>query len=276
MITSLLLSTLFLSAPEQVITRRPLDGPPSTDFRPPDWVEAIEPDVVLRGRPARLVVAGKDLEALKTIRIEPADGVRISAVTPLAPRGDAEVVAVDLVIAATAQPGERQVVLLVKPEIAGVTATRPGTDSELQRQIDKMFEEFAKEREQVEGGSIYINSHDIVVAGVSVAGDRVRVALTDAAGDFQTSVEPVRPRSSDELIVIRVGDDPLRSEARCGNQIFHGLLIAPEVTEQKGSSAVITATLGMAPTQGTCELRVRARDREGNTSQWFTTKINLR
>jgi hypothetical protein len=270
--TTLLVLLLTALQGQMTTTTKAAQAPPLPGSTVEGIVEA-DPDVVLRGRTVKIIVKGSDMAALKTLQVNPPEGIRLGVITPLPARPDGSAaVSVEL----------RTLTLIVAPTISTTSAARPGGAS-VPPEMQKLFEAVTKrETIPVEGGLLYINSHELTITKVDVerrAPFAVRIAVTDAEGDFQ----PSGPRTTstpqpDAISVLGSSSDLLISEARCGKDIFDSVVDDAVVRERQGSSVPIAGTLAASALEGAgpCELRVRVRDSAGNTSPWFKMKINLR
>jgi len=271
-----LLAALLLVAPTQTptLTRAPA-RPAAAALGTEPFAEA-EPDVVLRGRTLTIVVRGRDLESLKTLQLSPPGGVEIRSITPLPSRADqSAAVSVELAVAASAEPGERVLLLTVPPQISTSSATRPGDDSTA-RAMEAMVRTLVKDRTPpLETGSLYINSHELAVTAVTVGigeSREVRITVTDAVGDLRTPAT-----GSAGIVVVSGFSELLASEARCASDVIDGVLDEAEVKETGAGTVILVARLmHLPPVSGTCTLRVRVYDQAHNTSPWFTTKLTAR
>jgi hypothetical protein len=280
--TTLLVLLLTALQGQMTTTTKAAQAPPLPGSTVEGIVEA-DPDVVLRGRTVKIIVKGSDMAALKTLQVNPPEGIRLGVITPLPARPDGSAaVSVELHVDSSAEPGERTLTLIVAPTISTTSAARPGGAS-VPPEMQKLFEAVTKrETIPIEGGLLYINSHELTITKVDVerrAPFAVRIAVTDAEGDFQ----PSGPRTTstpqpDAISVLGASSDLLISEARCGKDIFDSVVDDAVVRERQGSSVPIAGTLAASALEGAgpCELRVRVRDSAGNTSPWFKMKINLR
>jgi hypothetical protein len=274
---------LLMAAPVQapVITRA-TPKQPETEASAEPFADA-EPDVVVRGRSVKLVVKGRDAASLKTLSVSPPEGVTLGAITPLPTRADGSAaVAVEVTVDAGASPGERALMLTAAPKISSSSSARPGNDSASKAMAAMMEALIRDQTKPAEAGVLYINSHEIVVSGVEVGkGPRreVRVIVTDTADDVESPASSggsVAPANG--IVVMSLNAELIRSEARCGNDVYDGVLDDARVTQTRIGSAVLVATLFTVPPHGpgSCTLRVRVHDTAGNTSPWFTSKLDLR
>lgn len=241
-----------------------------------------EPDVVLRGRSVKLVVRGRDTASLKTLQLSPPDGVTMGPITPLPSRSDGSAaVSVELQVDAAAQPGERALLLTITPTIMTSSGTRSGGDS-ASKAMDALLATVTKDQtETSEVGTLYINSHDIAIAGVAVSRDQpheVHIMVTDARNDLEEATPAGASAAPATGIVQLRFSDLIVSEVVCGRNVFHDILEDAMVRQTRPGTAVIVAMLDATPLKGAgaCSLKVRVRDAAGNTSPWFTTKLDPR
>jgi hypothetical protein len=264
------LAGLLLGAPlQQVTTRSTLNLELPDSARP--FAEA-EPDVLLRGRTATVVVRGRDLAALKTLTIGSPAGITIRSIIPLASSGKGvAAVRVELTVAADAEPGEHALRLTIAPEIQSSAGLRPGGDSlkgTVGEAIGKVMQQGAEPEEY---GWIYVNSHDLLVTDVKRGrGDEVLITASDPEGDLET---PTLAATTGDLVLV-TGSDLVTSEARCGGDVIDSVLDDARVKEARAGRVLLAATLAReALPEGTaCTVRVRVRDKAKNTSPWFTMK----
>lgn len=242
-----------------------------------------EPDVVLRGRSARLVLRGRDTTSLKTLQVSPPDGITIRAITPLPARRDGSAaVSVDLMVDAAANPGERTLVLTTAAVIYTASGRRSGADS-VAGAMDALLTSMTRDRTHSDdAGVLYVNSHEITITGVVVGKGEtreVRITATDATGDVETPPAAVATGASGAAItLVPASSELVISEARCGRDIYDSVLEDAVVRETRSGSVLVTASLPALTLEGAgaCTLRVRVRDKAGNTSPWFTTPLDRR
>lgn len=244
-----------------------------------------EPDIALRGHLTHLTVRGYDDESLRTLSIRPPSGVRIVSITPVPnqPRGQAAV-AVTLSVEATAQPGKRSLMLSISPSrqpgFSGSESVRKPGSKETSGALNDAFEHVVgKATKPEEYGEIYINSHTPTVTAVEIrrgSPGQARITVNDPAGNFQ----PAQPRPGAGGITVLSAAEWLSSELHCGQDILEDALspIEGNMVVSKAGPATIVATelpdIEFKTNQ--CELKVRVRDRLGNTSPWLKTRITLR
>jgi hypothetical protein len=243
-------------------------------------IARADPDVVVRGRSTRIVIQGRDAEALKTLQVHPPEGIRVESITPLPSRSDGlAAVSVAIAVDAAAATGERALMLSMPMKIVTDTSTRG--DDEAAKQLQAFIDAVAKEDARPEEfGRLYVNSHDISITAVEVErppGGRVRITATDPAGDIEFS-SPAPIEIGGSPADIELADEPIISEARCGSDVFVNVLVDAAVASRSGSAIVTTAELVLPPLGGPpdCELRVRLQDKAGNTSAWFKTAVARR
>ena len=270
--TGVLASLLLAVTQAPVITRAEVK-PGSPDATAILFAEA-EPDVVLRGRTATLVVRGRDLISLKTLTIEPAAGISVRAITPLPARPDGSAaVRVELAVEAAAEPGERALLLTDPPKLMTASGVRPGGDSMSARVSELAQKVLQEQTTPSEAGWLYVNSHELLVTGVTIGTGEPRevvITVSDPAGDLET---PAAPPSSGGIVFLN-SSDLLISEARCGQDVIDSVLDDARVKASRPGTVTLVARLSREelPGNAACTLRVRVRDKAHNTSPWFTTK----
>ncbi len=244
-----------------------------------------DPDVLLRGQTARITVRGRDDESLRTLAVKPPNGVRIVSVTPLPnqPRGQAAAT-VTIAVDPSAQPGKRALMLTIAPNrqdgFSGSEAVRQPGNKQTNTALNDAFEHVTKNATRPEEyGEIYINSHTPTVTAVEIRrGDpgQARITVNDPAGNFQ----PAPPRPGAGGITVLSAAEWLSSELHCGQDILEDALSPIEgniVVSKAGPTTIVATELPqMEFKTNVCELKVRVRDRLGNTSPWLKTRVSLR
>jgi hypothetical protein len=234
------------------------------------------PDTIIRGQVTRLVVKGRDAASLQSLKIEPADGIRIQSITPLPANSDGTASAtVEIVADAGAALGERQMMLAMTAKITRSEATRPGGPPD--KQLEAFYASVTKGADtSMEVGPIYVNSHPVTITNVNVAPYQnqrmIRITANDPTGDFAGEARPKAPATGIQVVL---PPEWIVSEARCGTDVFDSPITEAVVAGKQGTSATIVAQLSiedLSPS-GPCTLRVRVRDTAGNTSGWFSVKL---
>lgn len=254
---------------------------PAADLRPAD----PEPDAITRGQSTVVTVKGSSLDALKTLTIEPAAGVRLGAIEPLPGQADgSQAVRVTITVDANAAPGDRDIMLTIAPTVS-MSAPRTGdSNGDTALRMDELRRSIiARETRPMAVGSIHVNGHDIKVARASFVrnGESVTAAVVveDAQDDLGDRPSPpvVFSGGSGGLELVPVSD-PLTIEARCGAGDRIDLLPAEVKIDARRGASMITVTLDAEDLAGqsNCEIRVRAEDAEGNLSPWFVTHLTGR
>jgi hypothetical protein len=266
------LASLLLGAFQQQVTTRAAVKLESSETASRLFAEA-EPDVVLRGRTATLVVRGRDLASLKTLTVSPAAGITVHSITPLPKRSDGTAaVQVELEIAGDAEPGERSLLLTDPPRVMTSSGVRPGSDS-LTARVNELASKVIREQATPsEAGWLYVNSHELLVTAVTLGtgkSSEVLITVTDAAGDLETPVA----RATGDVVFLN-SSDLLTSEARCGRDMIDSVLDDARVKDSRPGSVTLAARLARdeLPAHSMCTLRVRVRDKAHNTSPWFSTR----
>lgn len=254
---------------------------PSAAVQPVPNVLAAEaePEMITRGHTTTIVVRGADVEALKTLALSPADGVKLGEIKVLPPGKDGrQAVSVAVTVDANAKPGERDLTLTIAPHIA--TTSRPGDEAGTKYMEQMMKEIMKRETKAQPAGTLHINSHDIKITKVDFTGGKTdgaaRITVEDEAGDLVAGT-PVGGEAKGELGLVQIAE-PVASEARCGDETFYAVLTESNIQERKPPSVVLQASLDTRELEGKsgCELRVRVEDKAGNVSAWFATKLEPR
>lgn len=251
---------------------------PSASLSPDGgWVD-VEPDVVTRGRATTIVVTGAAVEAVKTLQFTPSDGIRVDGIRALPSRNGKPEAEVTLTVSASAEPGDRAIMLTVAPNIGTASATRPGGDP-LSTQLDAAFLDIVKrESKPAEMGSLRVNSHEIsIVAGDIISGARsqLRVIVNDPRGDIDSGSPAVKLSSSAGFGIAQF-TQTITAEVRCADETLDLFIDDPTIERRTSSSIVLVADVIEADSltgKRGCELRVRVLDREGNLSLWFTRPL---
>jgi hypothetical protein len=277
MITLLTTAFVLAQGDGRIVTTAP---PAATRPAPNVPAADAEPEMITRGRTTTIVVKGADVEVLKTLGVSPPDGVKLGEIKVLpAGKDGRKAVSVAVTVDANAKPGERDLTLIVAPNIVG-TGARAG-DDEAAKQMEKMMQEIIKRETKAQpAGTLHINSHDVKITKVDFVGGKTdgaaRITVEDEAGDLVAGT-PVGGEAKGELGIVQIAE-PVASEAHCGDETFYAVLTESSIQEKKPPSVVLQAGLDTQEIQGKsgCELRVRVEDKAGNVSPWFATKLELR
>lgn len=239
----------------------PTMTPPPTQTQVAEPVSSIVPDVVVRGRSSQLVVKGRDLTVLKTIDAKSGEGLRIAQVQPLpAPAEGGAAVSVTIVVDPGAAPGPRELTVVDPSQGTVVTTVRPGAD--LPPDVLKDLEAFGRRALTVTAGAIHVNGHEIAITGAQLTGSgarrSLRMTVVDEAGDLVPAEGALEP------------------QVLCGDRLRSGDLLSNVTPERQGSNVVVSAELDASDVSslGGCVLKVRAKDKAGNLSAWFETKVD--
>ena len=277
--TSIVLVLALMQNP--VALTRPSPGSPDPQMDGP--ITEANPDVVTRGTSTTIVVTGNSAEELKTLQIDPPDGIRLSGMRPLPARGNGlSAMEVVVTVDRAAAPGMRSLVMTTAPIFGVSSTTRPGADPAT-RQIEQAFQEIIKrETKPAEVGTLFVNAHDVKITQVRVAGSRVTITVVDPMGDIvlEPSGAAVIPIGSAGTapIELHAVSGPIESEVRCGGQIADSFVLPTgPLTNRDASGAVqLSGELDLSELQGVCDLRVRVVDKDGNVSLWYSTKVQGR
>lgn len=276
-----LLLVLVLSQGAPTVTRA-LPSPVDPQVDRGAFADA-EPDVVLRGTSTTIVVAGSDADALKTLQVDPPNGVRLSGIKALPARPDgSSAIEVIVTVDGSAEPGERSLVLTAPPTMSVSSAGRPGADP-MTKQMELAFQEIMKrETKPTPLGTLYINAHDIRITQVRIQGRQVAIIVVDPVGDIvaepMSSAIPIGGGATAAIDIRQMGG-PIESEARCAGETIDSPVNATGTIGKRSDAAgavQVSGELDLAALTGACELRIRVRDKDGNISPWYSTTVQGR
>jgi len=208
-----------------------------------------EPDVITRGRATTIVVRGRAAEELRTLRVDPPDGIRIGEIRALGPQPDgSQAISITIIVDAGAEPGDRALTLSTAPAVPG-----------------------AQDAKLALVGSLRINSHDVRIVRVDrgASARDLRISVTDEGGDIAADGRRGTVRSSDAATA--VVPIAVVTEVRCGQEAVDSIPVDSTTVESRNGSTLVIAVRLMAAVDGRpadCHLRVRVQDNQGNVSAW--------
>jgi hypothetical protein len=274
MVIVTLLTAFLLAQVDRMVIDRP---PDAAQLEENAFAIEAEPLAITRGRTTTIVVKGRDGEALKTLAVNPPDGIKLGEIKALPPAADGrKAVSVAVTVDAKAEPGDRELTLTVAPTIAG-SGARPG-DDEAAKQMDAMIKEIIKRETRPQpAGALRINSHDVKITKVELVSGTgaaaMRITVEDEQGDIEgASRSGAEAPKEGEIVMIT---EPLSSEVRCGKEVFYAVLRDSTIHERKPPTVVLQAAIDASELAGKsgCDLHVQVEDKAGNVSGWFVTKL---
>jgi hypothetical protein len=211
-----------------------------------------EPDVITRGRATTITVRGRAVEELRTLRVDPPDGIRIGGIRALGPQPDgSQAISVTITVDAGAEPGDRALTLSTAPAVPG-----------------------ALDAKLALVGSLRINSHDVRIVRVDrgASARDLRISVTDESGDIAADGRRATVRSSDAAAVVPIA---VVTEVRCGQEAVDSIPVDSATVESRTGSTLVIAARLTAAVDGRpadCHLRVRVQDNQGNVSAWAAVR----
>ena len=273
------------TGPQRTITRAPTSSDkPSPSAALPGG--ETTPASVTRGRTTTVRVTGVDAAALRSVQFNPPGGLQVVDARDALPLPDGRRAAtLTLAVDPTAAPGDRTLTI-ADPSAVNIAMTESSDPKvrEMQQQAVALIRQQEGKREV---GTIHVNTHDVQITDVRVSapapgreGRPVVFTVVDAAGDLAAAPAGGPLAVPSQPTTIKLEDQPMETELTCaGSKEAWGAIVeGPTRVDRKDATTMLVTgeLILLDEVKGACELRARIRDGEGNLSDWYVAKIDLR